>query len=63
MFDNLTGLHKLDLSYNRHTLTGLPDGVFDDLTELRELDLAYNGLTDLPPGLFDNLTELCRNWT
>ena len=56
MFDELTSLTTLGLSFN--SLTTLPAGVFDELTSLTRLSLNNNSLTRLPAGVFEELTAL-----
>ena len=56
MFDGLTTLTSLVLSYNE--LTTLPADVFDGLTSLTDLSLSGNDLATLPDDVFEPLTAL-----
>ena len=46
MFDGLTGLTQLALSYNE--LTTVPDGIFDETTALQYLYLNNNMISSTP---------------
>ncbi|KNC80916.1 hypothetical protein SARC_06737 [Sphaeroforma arctica JP610] len=56
VFDDLTQLIHLDLSYN--LLSQLPADVFAKNTNLARLFLSNNGLVTLPSGIFDTLVDL-----
>ena len=58
VFDGLTGLVSLDLSYNRERLTELAPSLFDGLTKLTQLDLFGNDLRVLRAGVFDGVPNL-----
>lgn len=56
VFDNVSSLEELDLSYNN--LTELPEGIFGKLTRLRVLKLQYNHIRHLSWDTFDDNREL-----
>ena len=56
LFDGLTGLNVLTLSYNE--LTTVPDDLFEDTTVLLYLSLNNNMISSLPEDTFDGLTSL-----
>ena len=51
VFDDVTGLKSIDLSYNH--ITGFEDGVFAGLNELKRLYLSRNHIKVLPDGTFE----------
>ena len=61
VFDPLTSLTSLSISYNqteRGGLRTLPAGLFDRLTGLTTLRLGQNALETLPARIFEKLTKL-----
>ena len=55
-FHYITGVHELDLSFNR--LTSLEPGIFDGLENIEVLNLRNNLIGFIVPGIFKNLTNL-----
>ena len=62
VFDPLTALTSLTISYNQtqatDSLMTLPAGLFDRLTRLQTLRLTHNDLEKLPNALFEDLVNL-----
>ena len=62
VFDEMTALTRLSMSYNQtgaaDSLMTLPAGLFDRLTGLTSLGLAHNDLKTLPAHIFEKLTAL-----